>query len=390
MPARAGRGYDVVVVGGGIIGLSAAYHLACEGARVAVVERERPGLGASGAAAGILAPGHEAAGDGAFLDLCLRGYALWPDFARRIEAESGIATGLVLRGTAVVAPSAGAARELRARLAGDPAQGEWVEGGRLPAYLAGFRGLRGALLLPGGHLEPPATVAALAAAFASRGELLTGAEALGFRTAGAPGSRRVEAVVTGAGRLRAGTVVLAGGAFGGALAAALGVPLPIVPVKGQILAVRTPPALRAWQEGMVPVFAGRLYLVPKADGRTVIGATEEPAAGFDRSVTLGALADLAAGARRLLPGLRAASWVMAWAGLRPGSPDRRPLLGPLPGFRNVLVAGGHFRNGILLAPLTGRIIAALAAGRAPEVDLAPFDPARFAGSPRGAGRAAPA
>lgn len=371
--------YDVVVVGGGIVGLACAYRLAVAGARVAVVERERPGGGASGAAAGILAPGHEGAGDPVLRDLALRSYRLWPAFAAEVEAAAGIATGFVERGEALLAEDDAAAEALRARAGDGPGAPRWLEPAELPPCLRAFR-VAGALLHPlGAHLEPPATVQALAAAFAARGTLLEGAEVLDLAVHRGRGRRRVEAVVTQAGPLTAGTVVLAAGAFAGGLAARLGVSLPVVPVKGQILAVRTPPALRDWQEGLLPVFAtSSVYMVPKRDGRTVIGATEEWDGGFDRAVTLGGLAWLASRAAALLPELAGAPLVTTWAGLRPGTPDRRPVLGPLPGYANVLVAGGHFRNGILLAPLTAQVIADLVAGRRPEVDLEPLDPGRFA------------
>lgn len=381
MPRR--PAFDVVVVGGGIIGLACAYRLAGQGARVAVVERERPGAGASGAAAGILAPVHEGSGDPVLTDLALRSYRLWPEFAAEIERASGMATGFVERGEAVVAEDEEAAAALRARAGRGPDAPRWLDRGDLPACLAGFR-VAGALLQPrGAHLEPPATVQALATAFSARGTLLQGAEVLDLRVRRGGGRRRVDAVVTADRVLTAGAVVLAAGAFAGPLAARLGVRVPVVPVKGQILAVRTPPGLRDWQEGLLPVFSpSSVYMVPKRDGRTVVGATEEWDAGFDRAVTLGALAWLAGRAAALLPGLADAPLVTTWAGLRPGTPDRRPVLGRLPGYDNVVMAGGHFRNGILLAPLTARVVADLVAGRAPEVDLAPLDPGRFAAGGR--------
>lgn len=389
--ARGGRAFDAVVVGGGIIGLACAYRLAQDGARVAVLERERPGSGASGAAAGILAPGHEGHGDPVLQELGARSYALWPAFAAEIERASGIATGFTERGTAVVAEDGQAAEALRTRAghAGAGGRAEWREGAQLPAYLQGFR-IRGALLLErGAHLEPPATVSALATAFAALGGLRTGAEALDLRVRRTRRGRRVSAVACGGELLVPALVVLAAGSFTGSLAARLGVPLPVIPVKGQILSVRTPYALRAWQEAMVPVFSSTVYLVGKADGRTVIGATEEWDAGFDRAVTLGALAWMAGAAASLVPDLAGAPLVTTWAGLRPATPDRRPVLGRLPGYENVLVASGHFRHGILLAPLTAEVVRALAAGRDPDVDLAPLDPGRFAGGGAGAA-AAPA
>ncbi|MFS8641214.1 MAG: FAD-dependent oxidoreductase [Symbiobacteriaceae bacterium] len=189
------------------------------------------------------------------------------------------------------------------------------------------------------------------------------------------------AVRTPWGEVRAGTFVLAGGVSNAALSARLGVALPVIPVKGQVLAVQPPPDLRGFLDGQVPVFGNGVYLVPRLDGRLLVGATEEPEAGYDRSATLGAITRLAAAAQRLVPALERARWLGAQTGLRPGTPDRRPLLGPLPRYPNVIAAAGHYRNGILLAPLTARIVAGLCAGREPEFDLGPLDPGRFVTAP---------
>ncbi|HEY8394530.1 MAG TPA: glycine oxidase ThiO [Thermaerobacter sp.] len=382
--------FDIAVIGGGIIGLAVAFQLARDGARVAVLERERPGAGASTAAAGMLAPGHEAGTDPVLYELGIRSCRLWPEFARDIEAAAGTRTGYVARGIAVVATGEGEAAGLRERAEREGGQRRlrWLPPQALPPYLTDFQGVRGALVFEeGGHVDPVATVGALAAAFAAVGSLWTGAEVTDIRDEPAGSGRRLVAVRTPWGEVRAGTFVLAGGVANAALSARLGVPLPVVPVKGQVLAVQPPPALRPFLDGQVPVFGAGVYLVPRLDGRLLIGATEEPEAGYDRSVTLGAITRLAAAAQRLVPALERARWLEARTGLRPGSPDRRPLLGPLPGYHNVIAAAGHYRNGILLAPLTARIVAGLCAGREPEMDLAPLDPGRFASTPGpGAGR----
>ncbi|PZN09627.1 MAG: glycine oxidase ThiO [Bacillota bacterium] len=387
MTPGAGSAFDVAVIGGGIIGLAVGFELAREGARVAVLERERPGTGASRAAAGMLAPGHEAGTDPVLYELGLRSYRLWPPFARDIEAAAGTLTGYVGRGIAVVAtdePEAAGLRE-RAEREGAVRRLRWLPPDALPPYLDRFQGVRGALVFEeGGHVDPVATVRALAAAFAASGSLWTGAEVLDFRDEpGGPGAsgRRLAAVRTPWGEVRAGTFVLAGGVSNAALSARLGVALPVIPVKGQVLAVQPPPDLRGFLDGQVPVFGNGVYLVPRLDGRLLVGATEEPEAGYDRSATLGAITRLAAAAQRLVPALERARWLGAQTGLRPGTPDRRPLLGPLPRYPNVIAAAGHYRNGILLAPLTARIVAGLCAGREPEFDLGPLDPGRFVTAP---------
>lgn len=386
-PGPAGGAFDVAVVGGGIIGLAIGFELAREGARVAVLERERPGTGASSAAAGMLAPGHEAGTDPVLYELGIRSCRLWPQFARDIEDAAGTRTGYVARGIAVVATDEQEAAGLRERAEreGTVRRLRWLPPDGLPPYLDGFQGVRGALVFEeGGHVDPVATVRALASAFAASGTLWTGADVFDLRDEpGDPAAngRRLAAVCTPWGEVRAGTFVLAGGVSNAALSARLGVSLPVVPVKGQVLAVQPPPSLRPFLDGQVPVFGNGVYLVPRLDGRLLIGATEEPEAGYDRSATLGAITRLAAAAQRLVPALEQARWLDARTGLRPGTPDRRPLLGPLPGYSNVIAAAGHYRNGILLAPLTARIVAGLCAGREPEVDLAPLDPGRFASTP---------
>jgi glycine oxidase len=167
-----------------------------------------------------------------------------------------------------------------------------------------------------------------------------------------------------------GTVVMAAGAWSGAIEGEAITPPPTSPVKGQIVCLEAEPAtLRhlLWTTG--------LYLVPRGDGRIVIGSTSERI-GFDRSVTAGTLSSLIDCAVALLPALSGASFHSAWAGLRPAVPDGLPVIGPgaVPGLQ---YACGHFRHGILLAPITARIIVRLLRGENPEFDLAPFDPRRF-------------
>lgn len=429
--------YDVAIAGAGVVGLAAAFELARHGARVVVIEADHPGSGASTVAAGMLAPGHEAHADPLLRELGLHSHRLWPSFAEAVERVSGLTTGYVGRGIAVLATDPGEADELAARAseraapppdrpapssqgAGTPGPGAgapgtgasgpairrgeqtglspadpaphragsgvelsdagcgvelsdggfrdpvWLAREDLPAHLAVFPGACGALFFPeGGHVDPVATVRALAAALAASGvTLLPGTRVHGWRDEPAPGGRRLVAALTTAGEIRASWFVLAGGVYNATLAAQAGFSLPVVPVKGQILAVEPPASVAAFVRGQVPVFGGSVYLVPRRDGRLLIGATEEPEAGYDTGITLGAIGRLATAAQRLLPELAGARWLEARAGLRPGTPDKRPIIGRAPGFVNALVAAGHYRNGILLAPLTARIVAVLCAGKA--------------------------
>jgi glycine oxidase len=164
--------------------------------------------------------------------------------------------------------------------------------------------------------------------------------------------------------------VIAGGAWTPAIAAELGVEVGVDPIRGQILALTPQP-----MPFRHTIYGPKGYLVPKPDGRLVVGATEDRA-GFDARPTAGGVARLLAMATRLSPPLAGAPFAAAWAGLRPASADRLPLLGPLPGWENVALATGHYRNGVLLAPLTGSLIAEWVLCRRLPPLLAPFLPDR--------------
>jgi glycine oxidase len=205
---------------------------------------------------------------------------------------------------------------------------------------------------------------ALAAAARARGaEIRTGTTVEGFLKV--PG--RVNGVRTDRGDVRAGTTVLAAGAWSGQEAARLGISLPVRPVKGQILLVQHD-ALRH------VVLHKEQYLIPRADGKVLIGSTIEDA-GFDKTVTAGATRMLLQRAIEMEPAIEQATFLGSWAGLRPGSPDRLPFIGPVPGWEGLVLATGHFRNGILLGPVTGALVRELlTTGPTPEHE--PFRPDR--------------
>ena len=186
--------------------------------------------------------------------------------------------------------------------------------------------------------------------------------------------RRVTGISTTRGEIPAGAVVLAGGASGALLSNQLGVHLPVHPVKGEILAVNARPApikANAWDS--------ECYVVPKRDGRIIVGATEEPGV-YDRRPTLGGVAHLSRAAVDLVPELSRAPFASAWGGLRPGTPDGKPILGPVEGWEGLFLATGHYRNGVLLSAVTGENIAALALGENSPFDISPFSQGRFAES----------
>lgn len=364
--ARGKRGAQIVVVGGGVIGCAVARHLAAAGADVVVMERGTPGAEASSAAAGMLSPLAEAAGPGPFLDLLRQARTAFPAFAQMLSAETGIEVGYRDRGTLMLALTAADEAELDERYRWQSAAGLEVE--RLSAAEA-LRlepnlnpEVRWALRFPGDHqVENRHLSRALWAAAARAGaHFRLGAEVIRLSC---EGSRVAGVELFGGETVEAETVVVAGGSWAGRMAG-LPRPLPVFPVHGQLLAV----------DALPPVFehvvdSPRCYLVPRADGRLIAGATVERH-GFRKMVTPAGLLHLLRGAIEIAPSLAELAVVDSWAGLRPGTPDDLPILGRDPDVQGLFYATGHFRNGILLAPLTGELIGELirTGTSAPELD----------------------
>ena len=364
---------DVVVVGGGVIGCSIARELARAGARTTVVERDEPGAHASWAAAGMLSPQAECSRPGPFLDLLREARSLFPALARELREETGIDVGYREVGTLLVALTGEDEREIEARCAWQAGSGlpverlDGAEARRLEPALS--PAVRWALRFPDDHqVENRQLARALWHSAARAGAAFrTGQEAVALLARGG----RVEGVqLAGGERVPADRVVLAAGAWAGRLA---GLPrsLPVAPVHGQILAVHTSPPLL---EHVVD--SPRCYLVPRLDGRLLVGATVEET-GFRKAVTPEGMLELLSGALEIAPSLARVPIVESWSGLRPGTPDDLPILGPDPGLEGLIYATGHFRNGILLAPLTGRLVSRLALGGSPSADLHAFRPDRF-------------
>ncbi|MEA2151719.1 MAG: glycine oxidase [Solirubrobacteraceae bacterium] len=365
---------NVVVIGGGVIGLAVAWRVAQRGRAVCVLERDELGAGTSHVAAGMLAPVTEAdPGELALLELGLRSARAWPAFAAELRGASGADPGLRRCGALVVARDADEAAALERELALRLELGLPVErllpsaARRLEPALAPT--LRLALAVPGDHAaDPRALVLALAEAARRAGATLrTGASAQAIR---ADARGRVVGVELAGGELvEAGEVVVAAGAWSGAIAGLA--PVALRPVKGQIMRLRDPegPGLL---ERIVRFEGG--YLVPRGDGRYVLGATMEER-GFDTTVTAGGLYELLRDAGELVPGIHELVVEETAAGLRPATPDNAPLLGRAEELDGLVWATGHHRNGILLAPVTADIVAAVLDGAdAP----AAFAPGRFA------------
>ncbi|HEV3263231.1 MAG TPA: glycine oxidase ThiO [Gemmataceae bacterium] len=354
---------DVLIIGGGVIGLTAAYFLAREGLRVQVADKGDFGREASWAGAGILPPGNPALARRPLDRLRAHSAALFPTLSAELFGRTGIDNGYVRCGGLEFA-----------RDGEDDGTDEWRgEGIRFePLDEKALRHVEPALapgLGPATHLPDlaqvrnPRHVKALLAGCASHGVgLHPGCPAHAFEHR----EGRVTAVSTGNGPMGGGRFLLAAGAWTDPLLEQLGWRPGIRPVRGQIACLNTGVALVHRV-----LLHGARYLVPRLDGRILVGSTEEDA-GFDKRTTAGAIGGLLEFALSLVPGLVGAHVERCWAGLRPGSPDGLPFLGPVPGFDNLFLAAGHYRAGIQLSPATGLVLKELLLGQELTVALDPF------------------
>ncbi len=364
---------DVAIIGGGIMGSAIALRLCQRGLGVTVIERGIPGAEASSAAAGILGPQMEAEGPGPLLELGLKSRALYPALAAELRELTGIDVGYDRSGVLAVAFDEAGEAALSARRAWQLARGLRVDS------LSG----------EAAHAREPALGPAVRAAlaFTDDAQVVARELARAFSQAAAGAGarfltgryvRRVlvdKEAVTGVeldgDLLPAAVVVVAAGSWSGLVEGA-GVPPTVVrPARGQLVSIETrPPLFRH------VVSAPGGYLVPRRDGTVLAGSTVEMA-GFRKEVTVGGLAAILTLARTLIPGLADAPVTATWSNFRPFTEDHLPVLGATR-VRGLVLATGHFRNGILLAPITAQAIADLiATGQAP-IDLAPFAIERFA------------
>lgn len=329
---------DAALVGGGLIGLASALELRRRGLRVCVIDRGDPGAQASWAAAGILGPQSEVHAPSPMFQLCRASYALYPQFVAPLGD-----VGFRACGTLHLAFTEEEERALAALRDWQRAAGLRVEERAHPQA-------RLALFFPDeGQVDNRKLLAALREACLRAGVEIRAGDVTSLET-GSVILKQVE--------IAARAIVLCAGSWSGRLAR-----LPVHPVRGQLILLDAPPPESV-------IFGGGGYAVPRG-ARTIVGATSEDV-GFDAAPTNAGRAQLEAVAAKLLPGTPRV--VDHWAGLRPATPDGLPLLGALPG--GLVVATGHYRNGVLLTPISARIVGALVAGGNPPLDLAPFRPDR--------------
>lgn len=345
--------YDVIVVGGGAIGASIAWRLGQSGRSVLLLERAKVGSEASRAAAGMLGAQLEVNAPGPFFHLCIESRARYQDFARELLQETGIDVQLVNNGILHLANHAEEREQLMERLNWQQAigaRGQWWDTSRVAEVEPSLCATEGAVFLPDdGNISAPLLTKALRAAVYQRVEVLEDSDVRTIENL--PDGARV---ITAEQVYEAAHVVVAAGAFAKPFLEQLGIVFHVYPVKGQMMSVRP----RAGRRLRHTIFSQHAYLVPKADGSIVVGATEDHHSGFNRDVTVDAIAYLAAALERIAPDLKDAVFEDAWTGLRPGSASALPVIGPVPGAENVILAAGHFRNGILLAPVTADMVLA--------------------------------
>ncbi|MCE8043492.1 glycine oxidase ThiO [Halomonas daqingensis] len=362
---------DVLIIGGGVIGMMTAWQLAEAGCSVTLVERRRCGEEASWAGGGIVSPLYPWRYSEPVSSLSRYAEHEYPQLAARLFEETGIDPEYRQKGLLYLRVDDGDRAFDWARRLGKPLEAvgadfiyakepwlaEGIESGLWMPTLGSIRNprlcqaLRARLMaLPGVTLEEGLTV---------EGVCLE--------------KGRVTGVETSRGRLAAGQVVLCGGAWSGVLLDRLGVALPVHPVKGQMMLFRTPPMAEGRQLLERVVLADGRYLIPRGDGRVLIGSTLEEA-DFDKTPTGDARESLRQSALAMLPALADCAIEHHWAGLRPAAPDGIPFIGELPKTRGLFVNAGHYRNGLVLAPAASRLVVDMMLRRPPLIDPAPYAP----------------
>ena len=362
----------VLIVGGGIIGLSIAEELTRRDVEVQIFERNpKTGAEASSAAAGILSPQGEAKGPGPLLDLLQAGYQMIPEAVARLESLTGMDLKFKAGGMLALALSDADEEELERAYSWQTKAGlqlDRVSGSEVKKLEPAVDGpVRWGIWWPQtSQIDNTRLVEAYRQAVERQGgKVQTGTPVTRFLTE----ADRVTGVETSKGKVFGDWVVNCAGSWSG-FDASFSLPVPTVPVKGQMLQFRTE---RPWFQRIVR--STRVYFVQRSAKEIVVGTTVEQV-GFDKEVTEEGRRSIQAGAKEMVSRIASVVPEKSWAGLRPGTPDELPILGPTP-FKNFLLATGHYRNGILLAPLTGRLIADWITRGGCSTDLSAFSVARF-------------
>lgn len=365
---------DVLVVGGGVIGASIAYELAKAGVKTLVVEKNEMGSQSTRAGAGMLGAQVEMMAPGAMYELGVASRALFSRLREELLEVSGQDMELQTPGIFRVAVSMADRQELRARQVWQNQAGqraEWYEEEELRRIVGDdvVGSSFGALYFPDDHQvrNDALLLALLASAKALGASFMEHTAMTGFLTQ----NGAVVGIMTPNGPIRANRVVLAAGAWSGLLGRELDLDIPVFPVKGQSFFLKSHSAPTPYT-----IFTHGCYVVPKRNGQVYVGATEEEA-GFDARPNLGSLARLSQQAVELMPKLAKLPFHEPIAGLRPGSRDGLPLLGAVPGVSGLYLATGHFRNGVLLSAITGKLMREVLTGAPTSLDLAPFSLARY-------------
>ncbi len=373
--------FDAVIIGGGVIGCSIAWRLGQAGMRVVVVERGDIGREASHAAGGMLVPLAEADHADDFFHFAVAGRAMYADFARELQEASGVDIEYRTDGTLHLALTEEDEEELDRRWQWQHAAGlnvKWLDAGcALKLEPLVNQSLRFALKFPDDHqVNNRQMMIALQAAAQNVGvEYLTHTEARQLVIETQAGQKRIAGVNTTRGEVRTPVVAIAAGSWSSLLSFDDGHPLDqfkIEPVRGQMVAVEMPaPPVKH------NIYSCRGYVIPRLGGFLIAGSTTEHS-GYDKRVTAGGVASIIERAAEILPCFNQLAITETWAGLRPHAPDDLPILGADPNVAGLIYATGHYRNGILLAPITARVISELITKGQSSVNIAPFSVGRFA------------
>lgn len=365
--------FDICIVGGGVIGCSIAYYLAKKGLQPLVIEKNTLGSQSTQAGAGMLGAQVEMNLPDAMFRLGITSRDMYNDLAIELKDISGVDIELQTSGILRLAVSEEDRAALLDRHKWQTEYGqktEWLEDEELRRDFGDLFGpTYGALFLPDDHQVRNTALLNSFVAAASRlgATFLEHTEVIGFMRQG----HRITGVETSVGKFEADQVILAAGAWSGILSQSAGFQLPVFPVKGQAVLAQTWTPVTPFT-----VFTHGTYMVPKLNGHLYIGATMETV-GFDQVPTLQGISRILSDAIRIMPPLSQLGMAEHLVGLRPGSSDGLPFLGEVPGLEGILVASGHLRNGLLLAPITGQIMAEMATGHAPMFDVSPFSLTRL-------------